>query len=150
MRMKEAENHKSLQDRPQNGKGINTKQRINRRDICHAIKRKKRNSNQSDRDCFPGHRQRDAKLLQANRSWRHVFIPALTLTDPGQRGISEMGTKTHQHSAASTPKAVKHQRYKENKAKCDRSRSGGQSLGVDFIKIDHAMGVITQSWRTMT
>jgi hypothetical protein len=48
---------KTLQDRPQNRKGIDTNTE-QKRDICHAVNR---NNNQSNRICFPGLRQRDAK-----------------------------------------------------------------------------------------
>jgi hypothetical protein len=57
---------KTLQDRPQNRKGIDTNAE-QRRDICHAIK-----NNESNRICFPGLRQRDAKLSSASPRISHA------------------------------------------------------------------------------
>lgn len=79
---------------PEREKGINTTKAQDRGDICHAFK--KQQSDESNRNCFPGHRQRDARLSGCPGC--SSLVEAKVSSSAGAiwtTRVSEMETKTH-------------------------------------------------------
>lgn len=85
---KKKQGKETLQDRPQNRKGIDTNTE-QKRDICHAVNR---NNNRSNRICFPGLRQRDAKSSSV--------VPRVCCDGRGTQPLDEepsVEPRTHQY-----------------------------------------------------
>ena len=97
--------------------------------------------------------------VQDARVWSRPKYRAVPVQS-GQQEFPRWKQKTHQH------KRHKHAKVRETsreqgedtspvrsilkRFKTDHSRPGVQAMRVDLIEIDHAMGVFTQGWRSMS